>query len=214
MTTIAPRIAHATHDAETQRNESRPNMPNPSNPSSHDGGGRDHLEHTDTQRPHPNFSRAKGSRKELALLRYEVATWSAGFQDLRPAPGGRFNDPPVEKLCSQCQKWLPIDRFRPNPRMRHGLNSRCKECQLERTRRWRREHPEAEQRYNAERRARYREEHPRAERACVQCGRPFTGRPDALVCSPGCRRARKREQRRERHRRAAAEMLTIPKGFG
>ena len=35
-----------------------------------------------------------------------------------------------------------------------------------------------------ERRARYRVEHPRSERACVgECGRPFTGRPDRIVCS-------------------------------
>jgi hypothetical protein len=87
-------------------------------------------------------------------VRYPVATWAAGFRDLRTAPGGKWNDPPAEKLCSHCQEWLPIDRFRPNPRMRHGLNSRCRACHLERTRRWRAEHPEAEEKYNHARRAR------------------------------------------------------------
>jgi predicted nucleic acid-binding Zn ribbon protein len=137
---------------------------------------------------------------------YDVATWSGGFQNLR-GPGG-WNAPPTEKLCSSCQRWLPLEQFRPNPRLRHGLNSRCKACQLERTRRWRAEHPEAEQQYNAERRLRYRAEHPRPAKRCVVCGVTFVRKPDAIVCSAECRRARQREQRRERHKRAAASSIS------
>jgi len=121
---------------------------------------------------------------------YEVATWSGGFRNLRPAPGGGWNDPPVEKLCSSCERWLPLDRFHLNPRLRTGLCSWCKECGLERTCRWRAEHPEAERKYNAERRKRYRAEHPPAEKTCAVCGAAFVGRPDRIVCSAGCRRAR------------------------
>jgi hypothetical protein len=50
--------------------------------------------------------------------------------------------------------------------------------------------------YNAKRRAEYRSEHPLPTRPCVVCGQPFSGRPDALVCSEECRRQRKLEQRR------------------
>ena len=139
---------------------------------------------------HASFSRARVSREELVPLRYEVATWSGGFHDLRPGPGGGWNDPPAEKLCSGCEQWLPLDQFRSNPRLRTGLNSWCEKCGLERTCRWRAERPEAEEKYNAERRARYRAEHPRTERDSVQCGRPFTGRPDRIVCSFECRQAR------------------------
>lgn len=86
--------------------------------------------------------------------------------------------------------------------MHLGVSSRCRNCHREATKDWRDRNRE---RLNAERRAAYREEHPRAERDCVQCGRPFEGRLDALVCSVECRRARQREQRREQHRKLVAE---------
>ena len=38
------------------------------------------------------------------------------------------------------------------------------------------------ERYNVERRAEYRAGHPSPTRPCVVCDKPFTGRPDALVC--------------------------------
>lgn len=132
---------------------------------------------------------------------YDVAAWSGGFHNLRPVPGGGWNDPPAEKLCSSCKRWLPLDRFHRNRRLRTGLCSWCKDCGVERTRRWRAEHPEAEQRYNAERRAAYREAHPPTEKQCVVCGASFFGRPDRIVCSVRCRQARQLEQRRERQRR-------------
>jgi hypothetical protein len=62
--------------------------------------------------------------------------------------------------------------------------------------------PEHVERYNAERRAEYRAAHPLPTRPCVVCGKPFTRRPDALVCSKSCRRQRKIEQR-QRLRRPA-----------
>jgi predicted nucleic acid-binding Zn ribbon protein len=52
---------------------------------------------------------------------------------------------------------------------------------------------------NARRRADYRAEHPLPTRPCVVCGENFSGRPDALVCGPECRRQRKLEQRRRYH---------------
>jgi len=42
--------------------------------------------------------------------------------------------------------------------------------------------------------AEYREAHPLPSRPCVVCGKPFSGRPDALVCGPECRQQRKLEQ--------------------
>jgi hypothetical protein len=67
----------------------------------------------------------------------------------------------------------------------HRPGSRCRECARAATRDWRERNRE---RLNAERRTAYREAHPRPLRKCVECRRSFTGRPDALVCSPECRR--------------------------
>jgi hypothetical protein len=106
-----------------------------------------------------------------------------------------------EKFCSKCGDWLPLEEFPRNRRMHLGVSSQCRECHRAASKDWRDRNRE---RVNAERRAAYREEHPRVERDCVQCGRPFTGRPDALVCSKACRRVRRLEQRRERPRSPAA----------
>jgi hypothetical protein len=46
----------------------------------------------------------------------------------------------THKRCTRCQGWLPDEAFRPNPKLKSGLSSWCKECQLEETRRWRAEH--------------------------------------------------------------------------
>lgn len=82
-----------------------------------------------------------------------VPSCSGGIHDLR-GPGG-WNAPPTEKRCVHCEQWQPLEAFRPNPRMRSGLNSWCKECQKERNREWRAEHPEYEKNYNEKRRAAY-----------------------------------------------------------
>jgi predicted nucleic acid-binding Zn ribbon protein len=163
-----------------------------------DPGGRESLEDPDPRRPPLTFRRGRVLRGELVTVGNDVATWSGGFYDLRPAPDGGWNDPAVEKLCSSCGRSLPLDRFHRNPRLRTGLCSWCKDCGVERTRRWRAEHPEAEQRYNAERRAAYREVHPPTEKQCVVCGASFVGRPDRIVCSVRCRQTRQLERRRER----------------
>ena len=106
-------------------------------------------------------------------------------------------EPITEKGCTGCSAWFPLEEFPRIRRMHLGRSSRCRECHREATRGWRDRNRE---RVNAERRAAYRELHPRVERDCAECGRSFTGRPDALVCSVECRRARQNEQRRESHR--------------
>jgi hypothetical protein len=106
---------------------------------------------------------------------------------------------PAEKRCSNCSRWLPLEEFPANRRMHLGVSSHCRRCQRAATKDWRNR---SRERINAERREEYRREHPLPSRQCVVCGRPFTKRPDALVCGEECRRERKREQRAG-HRRAA-----------
>jgi hypothetical protein len=123
-----------------------------------------------------------------------VPTYSWGIPNLRGPDGP--SKPPTEANCTRCHRWKPLEAFHPNPRLRTGLQSWCKECQLEATRQWRAENREYIENYNATRRAAYRAEHPLEERTCVVCGRPFTKRPDALVCGEECRRQRKLVQRK------------------
>jgi predicted nucleic acid-binding Zn ribbon protein len=110
----------------------------------------------------------------------------------------------TEKRCTGCSEWLPLEEFPRNRRMYLGVSSHCRSCHRAATKDWRDRNRE---RLNTERRAAYREQHPWAERDCVHCGRPFRGRPDALVCGDECRRTRKLEQRRERHHKSAAQFL-------
>ena len=84
--------------------------------------------------------------------------------------------------------------------MPRGVADHCRACRSEYLRRWPELNPEAVAAHNAERRLAYRAEHPLKARPCVVCGKPFTKRPDAIVCGEECRRARKLEQRRERRR--------------
>jgi hypothetical protein len=101
--------------------------------------------------------------------------------------------PRTGRWCRRCRQWLPADRFRPNPRLRGGLDSWCKACHADAVREWRAKNRDE---VNARRRQEYRAAHPLPTRPCVVCGKPFTGRPDALVCGQRCRRQRKIEQRR------------------
>jgi len=107
-------------------------------------------------------------------------------------------EPVTEKRCTGCSAWLPLEEFPRNCRMHLGVSSRCRECHRAATRDWRDRNRE---RVNAERRAAYREQHPRPVRDCVQCGRPFEGRRNALVCGDECRRAHRLELRRKRRER-------------
>jgi hypothetical protein len=100
-----------------------------------------------------------------------------------------------EVWCCGCQTWKQPEDFPPNVRMRNGLASHCRACNSRAAKRWREKNRDYVQQRNAERRAEYREAHPLPTRPCAVCEKPFTGRPDALVCSKDCRRERKRQQR-------------------
>jgi hypothetical protein len=106
-----------------------------------------------------------------------------------------------EKRCSNCSRWLPLDKFPRNQRMHLGRSSQCLECHRAATKDWRDRNRD---RVNAERREEYRREHPLLSRPCVVCGRSFAKRPDAIVCGERCRNQRRIQQRRDRHRKAAA----------
>jgi len=122
---------------------------------------------------------------------------------------GAVFDPEVDeplvathKRCSRCSRWLPLEAFPGNRRMKAGRSSWCRECHREAVRDWRREHPEEIEASNAARRL------PplREARICSECSKPFTARrrrgTAPLTCSPACRRRRK--SRIGRARRAAA----------
>jgi hypothetical protein len=100
------------------------------------------------------------------------------------------------KWCCRCRQWLSPDAFRPNANYTSGLDSWCRSCHADAVRDWRAKNPAYIENLNAKRRAEYRAAHPLPERPCVVCGKPMRKRPDALVCSPECRRLRKLEQRR------------------
>ncbi len=44
------------------------------------------------------------------------------------------------RRCAHCQKWLKPSAFPPNPKMRDGLGSWCRECVVGSTREWRAKH--------------------------------------------------------------------------
>lgn len=108
----------------------------------------------------------------MSRREYEIPSFSGAFHDLR-GPGG-WNAPPTEKRCVHCDEWKRLDHFRLNPRMRTGLNSWCKECQLERTREWRAANPNYEKTYNEERRAEY----PAARRHNYPASRRSPSKPE------------------------------------
>jgi hypothetical protein len=109
----------------------------------------------------------------------------------------------TEKWCCRCQRFLPVESFRPNPDVVGGVDSWCRPCHAEATREWRAKNREYVDNYNEERRREYREAHPLPTRPCVVCGEPFTGRRDALVCSERCRNRRHHELARQRAKAAA-----------
>ena len=85
---------------------------------------------------------------------------------------------PRGRRCTNCGEVLPFSAFRPNLRLSSGWNSWCKACCVERTRRWRREHPEHKSR---------RPHVAPSKLTCVECGVTFEGRRDRLVCSRRCK---------------------------
>ena len=97
--------------------------------------------------------------------------------------------PSGERWCTKCLQWVDPEAFAP------GRSSQCRSCHAAAVRAWRVENRDW---VNAKRRADYRAEHPLVERDCLQCGQPFVGRPDALVCGAECRQQRKRVLIRER----------------
>jgi hypothetical protein len=44
------------------------------------------------------------------------------------------------RQCARCKNWLQPAAFARNPRVRDGLSSWCRKCQVARTRGWRAEH--------------------------------------------------------------------------
>jgi hypothetical protein len=51
--------------------------------------------------------------------------------------------PDGTKSCSKCERVLPVDAFRANPKLRSGFDSWCRECQAVANRRWRTRRREA-----------------------------------------------------------------------
>ena len=84
--------------------------------------------------------------------------------------------------------------------MPSGVADHCRSCRSEYLRRWREQNPEHVAAHNPERRREYRGNTGCMTRACAVCGKPFSKRPDAIVCGLECRRARKLGQDRERRR--------------
>jgi hypothetical protein len=98
------------------------------------GGGVNAIH--ETCPPRPSIRRNTGSLESRArdFRRVTVPSYSWGIANLRgPDPGS----PPTEAHCTNCDQWKPLDAFRPNRRLRSGLHSWCRVCQLEATQDWR-----------------------------------------------------------------------------
>ena len=111
--------------------------------------------------------------------------------------------PPAGRRCTNCGEFLPFSAFRPNLRLSSGWNSWCKACCVERTRQWRLEHREDNERRRV----------PPSKLTCVECGGEFEGRKGKLICSRRCKDRRyarlhpeelREKQRRKYLRRKAA----------
>jgi hypothetical protein len=83
---------------------------------------------------------------------------------------------PTRKRCSMCKQWFPLEEFHRNRARRDGRQHACKTCNIERNKRWYREHPEVRgarmDEYNRRRKRKlqallleYLGSHP-----CVDCG--------------------------------------------
>jgi hypothetical protein len=118
-------------------------------------------------------------------------------------------------LCTHCRRLLPAAAFRPNPSLRLGFTSWCRECQVAATRRWRAANRD---RINALRRTGLRAPDHDRQKPCRRCGHLFTvpaGRK-GWVCDECQLKARQERDRaawlRRRDRLAAASQPTTPQG--
>jgi hypothetical protein len=102
------------------------------------------------------------------------------------------------KRCSKCGEFKEAAAFRPNPRLKSGLDSWCSACRDAYLATWKADDVDA-------RRRAHRATGPfRENRVCSECSLPFTARSStATVCSAECRRTRKRRVARETRATAA-----------
>src|SRR3954469_23290702 len=97
--------------------------------------------------------------------------------------------------CSRCKRSLPVTAFKPNPKLRRGLDSWCRSCHNEATARWRESNPRQVEAYNGARRK------VKDEKPCAACGQAFTAaRTDSRFCD-GCYEAYRRARKRGGERR-------------
>ena len=129
--------------------------------------------------------RAGANRSEKKISpRAFFSQSSDGVSSVAPLVHAVGGAPPGRKLCVRCGRSKTLEQFTPNPRLRSGLNSWCRECCREANRRWRAENRDA---YNLARHMLP------ARLECSECGAEFFGRPNRKTCSPECRKRHKRE---------------------
>lgn len=103
------------------------------------------------------------------------------------------------RVCTRCERWRQASMFRPNPKLRGGLDSWCRGCHVDETRGWR--EVKADE-VNARRRTRYADRRDVGPRTCRECGETYTSRrADAIYCSERC-------SRRAEFQRASARSWT------
>jgi hypothetical protein len=88
----------------------------------------------------------------------------------------------VLRWCPVCRQELPLDAFAKADLALTHFAGRCRACRAEERREWRLRNPDAIADYNRKQREKYRQAHPAPERPCIVCGKPFSNRPNALVC--------------------------------
>jgi hypothetical protein len=123
------------------------------------------------------LSERRGTASGAAVLAGDGVT-SAALPDRASA-----GTPLARKECARCGWFKAAEDFRPNPHLRSGLNSWCRECCREANRRWRAENREA---YNLARRVKP------SRLVCGVCGGEFYGRRDRKTCSAECQKLHKR----------------------
>ena len=102
-----------------------------------------------------------------------------------------------KKRCPRCGRTLPLDRFRPAPKLKAGVTSWCGECMAEATRRWRSANPETVAAYNEGRRL------PQITKVCEGCGVTFTtSKRVQKCCSKRCNHRRRERVRYHRNKGA------------